>query len=312
MKNFSGKKIPLIVISIVLFYAIFSFYSDFNKVSEHLRNIEIIYLAPIFGILSISVIIRSLIQRLLLINIGIKLSVKENLKIFLSGLSMLITPGGSGVLIKSYLMHQKYGHNIVKTMPLVFVERFYDVVGIILLIAISSLFVYSIEAVMIIMPSTAIVFVLIYLLKTRKSLKFVIRSLKKIKFFDKILSDDQEFYDSLNSLFQTKTILTILALVTSLTFFESLMFYFGFLSFGIDLGFFTSIQTFYASVLFGSFFLIPGGIGATEGLFVTLLTQKNIELSLASSLIIFLRLSTIWFLTAVGFFVILRNVIKNN
>jgi uncharacterized protein (TIRG00374 family) len=90
------------------------------------------------------------------------------------------------------------------------------------------------------------------------------------------------------------------------------MFYFGFLSFGIDLGFFTSIQTFYASVLFGSFFLIPGGIGATEGLFVTLLTQKNIELSLASSLIIFLRLSTIWFLTAVGFFVILRNVIKNN
>ena len=70
------------------------------------------------------------------------------------------------------------------------------------------------------------------------------------------------------------------------------------------------IQIFYTSILFGSLLFIPGGIGATEGLFVTLLMDKNVEFSLASILIIFLRFVTIWALTGIGFVTAFRFILK--
>ena len=51
----------------------------------------------------------------------------------------------------------------------------------------------------------------------------------------------------------------------------------------------------------GIFSFIPGGIGVTEGSFVILMIEQNFEFVLATSLILFLRLVTIWSVTLIGF-----------
>ena len=53
----------------------------------------------------------------------------------------------------------------------------------------------------------------------------------------------------------------------------------------------------------------PGGIGVTELSFIQLLSNYDIELSLISALIIFIRLTGIWFATALGFFAI-KSILK--
>ena len=86
------------------------------------------------------------------------------------------------------------------------------------------------------------------------------------------------------------------------------------LKFGLDFNIMqTSLITF-TSFVIGAISFIPGGIGLTEASLIGLLLLFEVEPSLASTLAIFIRLTTIWFATIVGFigvrFLFLRS--KNN
>jgi len=73
------------------------------------------------------------------------------------------------------------------------------------------------------------------------------------------------------------------------------------MGFGLDLDFvFITIVNF-SSLLFGVLTLVPAGIGVTEVSFVGFLTQEGVSLSLATSIIIMIRLTGIWFATGIGF-----------
>jgi len=309
MQSLSANKIIITILLIVIFYVLFTLYSNYDEISLIYKNVDWFFLIPIFCILFPSIFIRSLVQRLLLQQIGIQISIKDSFIIFLSGLSMIVTPGGSGVIIKSHFLQQKFNHPIAKSVPVVFFERFIELGAVIILVLITLLYTYNNESALIMVFASIILLLLLLLIKNKKSQKLV-SMLKKIKPFQSIVSDDS-FIESLGRLFKFKLILYVLALIIPVTFLESMMFYLGFLAFNVDLGYFESIQAFYSSVVFGSFFFIPGGVGATESLFATLLVHKNIALSLATSIIIFLRLNTIWFVTCIGFFVAYFTFIKN-
>lgn len=81
---------------------------------------------------------------------------------------------------------------------------------------------------------------------------------------------------------------------------DSLAVYIGFLALGVDLGYILTSQIYLTSLGYGVLSLIPGGIGVTEGVADYLLVQQGLTISVASSLVIFTRLATIWFATSVG------------
>jgi len=239
------------------------------------------------------------------------MQIKDSFVIFFAGLSMIITPGGSGVLIKSFFIKRKYGHAVSKTMPLVVAERFYELTGIVVLISFTLTISHSIESTIIVVIASAIIVIMLFIVKNQKTLNVLFAILSKLKLMEKntLL---EEFYPSLNKLLSPRTSLIIIPFIVLITIIESFMFYFGFLAFNVNIGYFESIQVFYTSILFGSLFFIPGGIGATEGIFVSLLLQRNIELSLASSIIIFQRLSTLWAQAAIGFIIAFFTIIKKS
>jgi len=59
-------------------------------------------------------------------------------------------------------------------------------------------------------------------------------------------------------------------------------------------------------MLLGSLTLLPAGIGAIEGIFVILLSEKNISLHLATSVILFMRFIPIWLLAVIGIIISLK------
>jgi len=295
------NKLVITIILFVLFYALLAIYSDIDKIKTNYQKINLSYVGPMLGILLSSMFLRSLLQRFFLHNIGIKISKKESYLLFLSGLSMLITPGGAGQVIKSHFIQKKYGYSISKSLPLVFAERFYDLVAIVVVVLFTLIFYRTLESTIIVFISCILLVVIYLVIKNLKFTKIFQPVLNKIRFLRNLSDTDSEFKFSLENFFQTRIIIisSFIAIVAFLL--EGVTMYLGFLTFGIDLGYIKTFQVYYTSVLFGTISFIPGGVGILEGTFTQLLLKDGFDISLITSLIIFIRIVTMWFATVLGF-----------
>ena len=120
----------LLLFGILIFYVIFIAYSDFQEFSVNISQFEFSYLPIILGFVLFGVIIRSIRQQLLYKQIEVSISFKTGILLYISGLSMIVTPGGSGELIKSYYLKKNFGYPLAKTFPVVIMERLLDLAGI--------------------------------------------------------------------------------------------------------------------------------------------------------------------------------------
>ena len=294
---------------ILIFYIGFVAFSDLNKISNISFNFNLVPLILLFTLSSF--VVMGIRQFFLLKQIGITISVKENIKLYLSGLSMVISPGGSGQLIKSYYIKKKYNHEIKKTLPLVFVEKFIDLICITTLIISSLLFVQNMEIVFLVIIIVMIIVVVILTLRFKKLFTVFVKILSKTPFFKKFVEDSNYFYNSLNKMISIKSI-SIGFIFGMLSFsFDAMAIYFVFMAFNVDLHFFNMVASIYPSILYGSFSFIPGGVGVTELSAVRLLTDEGISTSLSSAIILTIRFTTLWFATLIGF-IMTKVFLKNN
>jgi len=239
-------------------------------------------------------------QKIFLKRLGIKLKTKESLLLYFSGLSMSITPGGAGEAIKSYYLKKKYGHKISKTFPLVLIERFHDLGVVISVIAFTLIFLQISEVIIveiIIIPLIIIAYVLV---RIKKLFVKTINFFNRIKKLEKIFGGILKSYDGMYEMLDPKTTIKAWAIGIIAQIFFALSVYSVFLAFDQDFGFIFTTQVVYSSILFGAISLLPGGVGLTEITTVNFLTDKGMEISLATSITIMLRLVTIWFSTIIG------------
>ena len=219
---------------------------------------------------------------------------------------MIMTPGGVGLIIKSYLIQKKYGHKISKSIPLVFAERFYDILAVEIIILSTLFLFFSITSVILsillgIGIGTAILFI-----KVKKFNSFFLSIITKLKIIDDEQNSKELFLETIQKLFKINFFIKISIIITGLTFFEGIIIFLSFQILNIVIGYIESIQVYYTSMLLGALSLLPAGIGAIESLFVFLLSEKNISLDLATSTILFIRFITIWLLAGIGIIISLK------
>jgi uncharacterized protein (TIRG00374 family) len=221
--------------------------------------------------------------------------------LYLAGLSMMITPGGIGETIKSYYLKKKFGFNIAKTFPLVFVERFQDLITLVSILSFSLIFIQINEIIVLNSVMTCIIIAFYTIFRIKKLFIKIINFLKKFSRLKKFGDSMFESYEGLHSMTEGRTMIKSWVIgITSWTL-EAVAIYLVFLAFNVDIGFILTTLISYSAILFGSISLIPGGVGLTEISATNLLTNEGIELSLATSIVIMMRISTIWFSTALGF-----------
>ncbi|MCH6586370.1 MAG: flippase-like domain-containing protein [Thaumarchaeota archaeon] len=288
-----------IVLGSLIFYVVLILFSDASKISDHFFHIriELIFLIFLLGILSH--IIKSFRQKDFLQMIDEKIPFKKNLIIYLAGLSLITTPGGIGTFIKSKYLKHKFGIPNNKSISVIFLERYHDLLATTTIILISFSISFSwISATLVIISSFLLI--LVYLLiRNMKTFSFVHNKLLKIKFIAKRLPEvgpDESFFVLTRANAMTKGWLISIG-AWSL---DSLAVYIGFLAFNVDLGYLLTSQIYFTSLGYGILSLIPGGIGVTEGMADYLLVNQGLDLSIASSLVIFTRLTTLWFATIIG------------
>jgi len=294
------KKWIIILIIFVLFYVLFSIYSDINLLTKHIQEIKIEYIFPIFLAFSLAIFLKGVRQHFLLKQLSIKISFKDNMIIFLAGLSMIVSPGGMGEMIKSHFLRKNHNISISKTAPLVPVERYHDALAVVSILTIFQ-FINGISILTISIYIVGIILVSCLLLaRNRKILEILTLKLTKIKFFKTYEENLKEFNKSVFLLLNKKSIFYAWILSLIAWAFDAIGIFLCFLAFGINFDFISSTVIGFSSILFGALSFIPAGVGITEISFVHLLLQYKVELSMATALVFFIRLSSIWYATLIG------------
>jgi len=301
MKGFDLMKgnIIWIVLAGLILYVTLILFSDASKISDHFIQIRIELVFLVFAVAILSHIIRVFRQKELLQMVNEKISFKQNSIIYLAGLSLIVTPGGIGTFIKSHLLKQKFGVAENKSFPVIFLERYHDLIAATTIILATLVISFSWLSATLVIISSLLSLGVFLVITNLNVFSFVHNKIKKIKFLATRLPEvgpNESFLILTPPRAMTKGWLLSLA-GWSL---DSLAVYIGFLAFGVDLGYVLTSQIYFTSLGYGILSLIPGGIGVTEGVADYLLVQQGLAISVASAIVIFTRLTTMWFATIIG------------
>jgi len=296
---------------VLIFYVIFIAYSDFQEFSINISQFEFSYLPIILAFIFLGIIIRGTRQQLLYKQIEVFISFKTGILLYISGLSMIVTPGGSGELIKSYYLKKNIGYPLAKTFPVVIMERLLDLAGISGVLLIVGLLLDNYNIILSMLILLSIVSLIFVSGKKEKLFNFLLSILEKIPILKKQSASFSESYQVFGELTSAKIMTKTLGLSFFVWFTDAIMVYLIFVGFNLNFDIIFSTFSMYGSLLLGVLTMVPAGVGVTEVSFVEILKGEGVDTAVSTSLVILFRLVTIWFLTALGFCAT-RYFLKNN
>jgi len=295
-----------LAISIIAGLGIFiglAIYADLREVAQNFAEFRWTYIPLIVALTLLNYLLRFYKWDFYLRNIGIKLKGRDSLTIFLSGLTMSVTPAKIGEVFKSYLLKRLNGTEVSRSVPVVFAERITDVLGLLILAAISfSAFQYGKEVLIVVL---ALLLVLIVIIKSRRICGRLIKITESVPLLNKLSDSLRMAYESAHSLFGLKNLTVATAISVISWGFECLAMYFVLEGFRINVSLLFSTFVFSFSSLVGAVSMIPGGLVIAEGSFAGLLILAGIPKGIAASATMIIRACTLWFGVIVGLIIFL-------
>ena len=150
---------------LVIIYLVFFLFFDIKKIIQVVLEINLVYFFLFVGLWSFAQILRTFRWHMFMQGITKKIPLRKNILYYLSGFSMVFSPGRIGEIIRSPYIKRDYGITVSKTASIVFIERFYDMMSI-LIIIIFAVFLTDIPKILVFFP--AIVITVFIVLITRK------------------------------------------------------------------------------------------------------------------------------------------------
>ena len=292
-KFFTKRTISIIIIS-ALFYTIFTLITDIQKISNEFASIDIFYIPLILGFHFLAMGIRSIRQKVFFDSLNIKLSTKQNIKLYFAGMSLMVTPGGSGELIKNRILKEKFGHSYTKTIPVLLAEKYHNMLSVIPILFFFLLFKESYEILTITSIIAVILFCIFLIVKNQKLCLNTMSKIPRKWILKEIPDNTSSFYDSLLILFKGKTVFSGLSIGIIAWLADAVAVYFCFLAFDLNFDFIYTTLTNFAPMIVGTILFIPGGLGVLELGMTGLLLQSGIMISTASALVLFIRFMITW------------------
>ena len=294
------NNIILILVAAIGIYGIFLFLSDFSIILEKISNFKINYLPLILLLVSVSWIPLIIKWHFLLKNSRINVPLTKSIAIFFSGSAFEVTPGQIGILIKSQLLKTSSNISRTKTIPIVIVEKIYDLIGAILA-SVIGIIILGMEFYLIII-AISVLATIFFFMYHRRSSELVFNRITKLKFFSKYIDNMSEFYEVVKKSTSVKAATICILLALTYWFIISAAAYYTLIAFDVNLLDYLKVLAIYAtSTLLGAISFIPGGIGITEGSIAGLFTLNGVDVSTALILSVMIRILTLWYSVSVGF-----------
>lgn len=232
--------------------------------------------------------------------VGIVGPVLPAFRVFLAGLTMSITPGKFGEVLKSALLFSESGIAVTRTAPAVLAERLTDLVAVVLLAGIGLLISggFDPQSVMI---GAVLALLVIGAVVSDHVFRLVIHLLGRIPSARRWLASLGEARHHLKGFLTPAAlaIATFLALVAWT--FEG----FGFFLL-VDavrpgaMGLLEAIAVYGTATLVGALAMLPGGLGVTEGSFYFFLVRAGLTGESSAIVTLIIRAATLWFAVGIG------------
>ena len=289
----------LVIVSIIILYIVFLIVSDFSVIREKIFDFNTDYLPIILLLAPLSWVIIFFRWHLLLKNSNITVPKKENFKIYMAGFAMSVTPGKVGELIKSQFLKSKYGIPRKNTIPIILSEYFYNIIGI---LAVSILGVYYFEfSLYVIIFTSGLIITALTIISSETFFKKFINLISKRNFLKKYVSSLSDSHIILKKSTRGKIFIISSALTVAFWLTEALIVYFVFLSFNIlNFEFFKIVAIYTTSLILGIVSFLPMGVGVVEGSLAGFLSYEGVDISIALTLVILIRIFTRWYGVIVG------------
>jgi len=295
-----SNKILIVIVAVIGLYAAFLISSDINIISSKISDFKIEIIPVVVLLVTSGWFVLFFRWHLLLRNAKIFIPVKDSFLILASGFALTIIPGKVGELVKSQLLKTKFGIARSKTVPIVILEQFYTAIGIVML-SFFGIWYFELGIYVLGIFTAALIFVFV-LLSSRKAFNKIVSLLEKRRFTSKFAEPLSSSYDTIKN--GIKGPITLYACGLSMLFWllEAISVYFILLGFGVEvIGFLTIISTYTTSIMLGILSFLPMGIGVVEGTLTSFFTIHGIEVSLALTIVIVIRLFTRWYGVSFGF-----------
>lgn len=235
----------------------------------------------------------------------IELSRARSLEIYLAGLSMSVTPGKVGEVLRSVLLRASNGVPFTRTAPIVIADRLSDVIALVVLtlIGISDFPEYLPHVIAaLVLVATGVV-----ILGSPRLFHGLLDRVGQLSSrpgkLARLVQKTRELVDSSAALLELRRLALLSAISVIGWGLECVGYWLILNAFpGVEASLGLCVFLWSATTLFGALSFLPGGLGATEGLLGVLVARLAVGVSgsiaLASTLLI--RLCTLWYGELVG------------
>ena len=280
-------------------YLILAVLSDLGDLAAALDGFDYALIPAILGLVALSYAVRFFRWTYYLRVLKVSVPTRINAAIFASGLSMTISPGKLGEVLKSVFVRNVTGAPIARTAPAVVAERATDGTGMVLW---GFLGAFALD----LPPWTMVIFLVlavfgIAVLRSERLSLAAESILSKLPLVNRLAPHLRDFHGASNELLGTRPLLV----GTAISFFswglECVGVYLCAVGLGVEGPFLLIVFVFALSSLLGVLSMLPGGIGAVEaGLYGQFVAVANLSTGLAGALTLVIRLATLWFATLLG------------
>jgi uncharacterized membrane protein YbhN (UPF0104 family) len=283
----------------VLVYAAMLFVADWRNVVDAISSIDPSALLAVLGLAVFNYLVRTVRLRYLFGVCGTHVSWRDAFYVQWSGMTMTITPGKIGEVLKAFLAHEIAGFHASRGVALVFVERLADLLAVLALasggLSLVGAGPWALAAlVAVILGATAI-------LSTERFHALMLRVLERQKWARAYVGHAGSALGTLHVTLKPRPLLVSIGLSVLGWGAEGVGFHLALRALGFDgLTFGSAVALYAVSTVIGALAMFPGGIGLTEGSMMGVLVAVGATRDVAFSATLIIRFATLWLGVGLG------------
>ncbi len=295
------RKILSGVIIAVLVYGGVAVWADARAVIKSVTAVPYLVFMAAIAMTLVNYALRYAKWTVLLRRLDVILPHSLSLIAFVAGMSMSITPGKVGEVLKSLLIRDACGVPVARTAPVVFVERLTDLIALVI-IAAAGIGSFEYGRLPLIVVTVALALVVAVLQKpalVHRVIGLTQRHPRLAGFRPKI----DELYDSTATMLNWRILIGTTVLSVFSWGMEAGAFYLLIQALGGNADLLLSSFIYSMSTILGAVSFLPGGLGVTEGSMIGVLKLFHVfdSVATATAVTYLIRFATLWFGVAAGF-----------
>ena len=276
--------------------------TGWEETIAQLSRLSFLQFVVLLGLSLVNYVFRGSRWHVMARKIGLPTTLTQDLRHFIGGLAMSVTPGRVGELIRMRWIKRETGWAVDRTAPLVLMDRAGDLAAMAIILALGLSF--GAGGIAFGLP-VAIAALLVAFIATRPTLLAGAAGFayRLTGFFPRLMVRVRRAAGSLSAFSDPKTVIITLALGLTGWIAEGYAFHLLLVWMGADIGIWMAATIFTFSTLAGGLTGAPGGVGGAEAAMVALLSMQGVPLETSLPATAIIRVTTLWFAIGLGLLV---------